>query len=76
MVGWKKIKKMVKSKSLGDVKFKELKNYLETEGYRLEKGSKHTRVMTRDGRRLSAIPKQKTIRVDQLRYILKQVGRL
>lgn len=76
MSGWKKIKVMIKTGNLGEVKYKELKNYLETERYRLEEGSKHTKVMAYDGRLLSGIPRQKTLRVDQLRYILKQVGRL
>lgn len=76
MSGWKKIKIMIKTGNLGEVKIGELRNYLETEGYRLEEGAKHIKVVTQDGRSLSGIPRQRTIRVDQLRYILKQVGRL
>lgn len=75
MSGWKKIKTMIKNKNLGDVKSKELENYLETVGFKLEEGSKHIKVMTRSGVYLSGIPRAKTIRKDQLRYILKQVGR-
>ena len=48
MSGWKKIKKMIQNKNLGDVKYKELKNYLETEGYQLDEGPKHAKVMTHD----------------------------
>ncbi len=76
MSGWKKIKAMTKTRRLGDVKIKELKNYLKTEGFKLEEGSKHIKVSTQRGTFLSGIPRHKVIRVDQLRYILKQVGRL
>ena len=38
MAGWKIIKEMIKNKRFGEVKFNELKNYLEIEGFRLEEG--------------------------------------
>lgn len=76
MSGWKIINVMIKNKRLGDVKFSELKSYLETEGFKLEEGGKHIKVLTHSGTYISGIPHQRTIRIDQLRYILKQVGRL
>lgn len=76
MPGWKIINIMIKNKQLGEVKFNELKNYLETEGFKLEEGGKHIKVLTQGGTYISGIPRQRTIRIDQLRYILKQVGRL
>lgn len=74
--GWKKIKEMIETGNFGDVKIKELKNYLKTEGFKLEEGAKHIKVSTQRGTFLSGIPRHKIVRVDQLRYILKQVGRL
>ncbi|MEK6968988.1 MAG: hypothetical protein AABW48_01020 [Nanoarchaeota archaeon] len=76
MAGWKIIKEMIKNKRFGEVKFNELKNYLEIEGFRLEEGGKHIKVLTQGGTYISGIPHQRTIRIDQLRYILRQVGRL
>lgn len=76
MSGWKKITLMVGTKKFGDVRLPEFKHYLETEGYKLEEGASHVKIMTHKGKCLSAIPRQRTIRSDQLRYILKQVGRL
>ncbi len=76
MSGWKIIKEMIRNRQFGEVKFNELKNYLETEGFRLEEGAKHVKVLTHSGTYVSSIPRQKTIRIDQLRYILRQVGRL
>ncbi len=76
MSGWKKITLMVGTKKFADVKFPEFKHYLENEGYKLEEGTKHVKVMTRNGAYLAGISRQKTIRSDQLRYILKQIGRL
>ncbi len=74
--GWKKIKTMIKTKNFGDVKKKELMNYVKIEGYKLIEGSKHTKVYTQSGARLSWIPRKPIVRVDQLKNILKQIGRL